>query len=110
MGRVANGGKWVPLAPAASDGSQWPAGILKRTLTEAQIQAGDIEDVPIITGGGAPVFAESGLTIEGYSLLTPINNPAGMNILVREAMAWANMYVIEDQDIERAQEPVPPGP
>lgn len=112
LGRVANGGKWVPLDIAATDGSQWPAGVLLRTLTEADIQAGDILNVPIMTGGSPPaILAEEGLTFEGgVNPASPINVPAGTWLLVREAMAQANMYIIEGQDIERAQVPPPPGP
>ncbi len=111
MGRIGASGKWVPNDPTATDGSQHPAGLLARTLTEAEIQAGDVVDVPIICGGAEAIqVAASGLEIENGSLTSVITNPTNYNVIVREALQMANIYVIDDQDIEVAQSAAPPGP
>jgi hypothetical protein len=106
MGRLAITGKWVPLAPAATDGSQFPRGILARTLLEADIQAGEIPDVPIIKGGSPPIIVASDqLIVETGDINTVVNQPAQINSRVEDLMIWANMYVLDNQDIERLQSP-----
>jgi hypothetical protein len=110
LGRIGSSRKWQPVTPGNTDGTQFPNGVLLRTISEAQIQAGDVDDVPIMTGGQAVVLAASGLTIEAPATLdTVVANPTNLNMTIRDLMAWANMYVIDDQNIERAQEP-PPAP
>jgi hypothetical protein len=110
LGRIGATGLWVPHAPAAIDGSQFPRGILMRTLTEADIQAGNIADVPIIIGGTPPLVIASDQLVQegGAGLNTLVNTPAQIASRIRDLMIWANIYVIDNQDIERFQEPAGP--
>lgn len=48
MGRVSATGELVALASGASDGSQYPVGVLAANYT---IEAGDTKEVSIVTGG-----------------------------------------------------------
>lgn len=104
--------KWQNIEPGNADGSQFPRAILMRTISEAQIQAGDVEKVPIMRGGSPAVVVDMNrLIVEGPGTLdTLVNLPAGIASTIKELLVWANIYVIDTQDIEKFQEPPPPGP
>jgi len=71
--------KWVPWTDeTATDGTQFPAGILLDTLATADIVAGDVSNVSILVGNqivpaGQVVF-ENSLTAD-----TIVNVPANLN-------------------------------
>ena len=71
--------EWVPWTDeTATDGTQWPAGILLDTLAEADIQEGDVENVEILIGD--QVLPIEQLTFENtLTKDTIINVPAGIN-------------------------------
>jgi hypothetical protein len=60
MGRIATTGKVIPLVPTASDGSQFPVGVLAKDYsidsgvnqTVSLCIAGDVAEEKIIIGGG----------------------------------------------------------
>ena len=63
MSKLSATGKWVPFLLAnlgASDGSQYPAGILVADggYTAAQYSAADITNAPILVGGGVKVDSQ----------------------------------------------------
>jgi hypothetical protein len=84
--------KWEPFTDeTATDGTQYPRGILQRTLTEAQIKAGDVSDVPIAVGEG--IFDSAQLVIENSkTLATIINVPANFNTSVEDFLRLLNLY------------------
>lgn len=86
-------GKWNSFTnEAATDGTQFPRGILMADLTEAEIKAGDVVDVPIVVGGGF-TFDSSQLTIENSkTLATVINVPANFNTSVEDFLRMVGMY------------------
>jgi hypothetical protein len=64
----------------ATDGTQYPKGILLRALTAAEIVAGDVSDVPIMVGGLGVLVNEDLLVIENsLTLATVINVPTNLN-------------------------------
>ena len=80
MSKVSASGKWVPFTSGtATDGSQFPRGILLATLSEAEIKAGDVVNVPILRRS---IFDQNQLVIETGSLTTTINEPANTNTRV----------------------------
>jgi hypothetical protein len=97
--------KWEPFSDeTASDGTQWPRGILMREYTEAAIQAADIPDVPIIVGGKGLVIDSGQLVIESSKLLTTvINVPAGINKTVETALSEIGIFVQVTVDIDAYQ-------
>jgi len=97
--------KWVPFSDeTATDGTQWPRGILMRTYTEAAIKAGDIVDVPIVVGGKGLVIDEGQLVIENSKLLTTvINVPAGTNKTVETVLSEIGIFVQVTVDIDAYQ-------
>lgn len=76
MAQIAATGKWVPYSDeTATDGTAIPAGIfvpshILTVITEADIQAGDVEDVPILTFGAK--FDQGKLVIENSKTLATI--------------------------------------
>lgn len=72
-------GQWVPWTDeTATDGTQWPAGVCLDTLAEADIQAGDVENVSILVGNcivpGDELTFENSLTAD-----TIVNEPLNTN-------------------------------
>jgi len=59
MGRIATSGLLVPLESAATDGSQYPVGVLATNYTVAD---GDTVNVTICTGGEV---SETGIVFQG---------------------------------------------
>jgi len=76
MAKIAATGKWVPFTDiAAVDGAGIPAGIYDPEgtlgdISEADIQAGDVVDLPILFFGAA--FDKDQLVIENSLLLTTV--------------------------------------
>lgn len=91
--------KWVPFTDeTATDGTQIPKGIIMRTLTEAEIQAGDVAAVPILVGNA--IIDTAQLVIENSkTLATVVNVPAGLNQSVEDLLRWAGIYTEDTIDI-----------
>lgn len=85
--------KWVPFTDeTATNGTQIPKGILRRTLTEAEIQAADVADVPILVGDA--IVDPAQLIIENSkTLATVVNIPANLNQSVEDLLRWTGLYV-----------------
>lgn len=90
--------KWVPFSnEAATNGEQFPRGILMKTLTEAEIQAGDVLNVPILIGEA--IIDSTQLVIESSKTLnTVINQPANINVAVEEFLRQLNIYTEDTID------------
>lgn len=73
MAKVAATGKWIPFTNEAStDGTAIPQGIyIGDDITEADIKAGDVEDLQILVGAWV-VIDKNLLTIENSKLLTTV--------------------------------------
>lgn len=84
--------KWTSFTDeTATDGTQYPRGILLADLTEAEIKAGDVAGVPILVGGGV-LFDTEQLTIENTkTLATVINVPANFNTSVRDFLVMVGL-------------------
>lgn len=97
--------KWEPFDnEAATDGTQWPRGILIKTYTQAAIQAADIPDVPIVVGGKGLVIDEGQLVIENSkTLATVINEPANTNKTVETVLREIGIFVQVTQDVDAYQ-------
>ena len=94
--------KWVPFTnEAATTGEQFPRGILLKTLTEAEIQAGDVLNVPILVGEA--IIDSAQLVIENSKTLdTIINVPANFNTAVEEFLRGLNIYMESTVDTTAA--------
>lgn len=66
MGRVASTNKIVPLTSGASDGSQFPVGLIAETTT---IASGDTVDIDIIVSGDVN---KNMITFQGSDTLTTV--------------------------------------
>jgi len=92
--------KWVPFTDeTATDGTQYPKGILTKTLSEAAIKAGDILGVSIYVGrmiiDGAQLVIESSKTLD-----TIVNIPAGLNTSVKDLLKQINIFTEATVDID----------
>jgi hypothetical protein len=110
LGQIGASRKWRPVSPAVSDGAQFPRAVLMRTLLEADIIAGDIDDVPLARGGGEAIVVDKNQIVwEGATTQdTLVNDPTNLNSTMRELLVWANIYVADTKNIEVAQEPAGP--
>jgi len=93
-------GKWVPFTDeTGTDGTQFPRGVLLKTLAEADIVAGDIDNVPILVG--ACILDRDQLVIENSkTLATVINSPAGVNITVEDHLRTLGLYMESTVDVD----------
>ena len=91
--------KWVPFTDeTATDGTQFPRGILLDTITEAAIVAGDVE-APILVRG--EIVDKTGLVIENSKTLdTIINEPLNLNTSVQDFLAMVGILVEATIDID----------
>jgi hypothetical protein len=91
--------KWNSFTDeTATDGTQFPKGILLKTLAAADIVAGDVEDVPILVGDA--VIDQNQLVIENSkTLATVVNVPANLNQSVEDLLRWVNIYTEDTVDI-----------
>lgn len=94
-------GKWSSLIDeTATDGTAYPRGILMATLTEAEIQAGDVEDVPIMVGGPAIVDANQLVFEAAIALDTVIDVPTNTNTTVEIELGKLGIYVEVTRDVD----------
>ena len=86
-------GKWTSFTDeTGTDGTQFPRGILRRELTEAEIKAGDVSDVPILVGDA--VVDSAHLVIENSkTLATVINVPVNINVTVEDFLAQLGIWM-----------------
>lgn len=91
--------KWHPFTDeTATDGTQFPRGILMKSLTAAEIVAGDVADVPILVGDA--IVDQNQVVIENSkTLATVINAPAGLNITVEENLRTIGIFCQDTIDI-----------
>ncbi|MHA1286836.1 MAG: head decoration protein [Candidatus Thorarchaeota archaeon] len=92
MAQIGSTAKWVPYTDAAAtDGSQFPSGVLLKEISEADIQAGDV-NAPVMVGDA--VLAESGLTVESPGDLdTVISVPINFGATGYTVLRWAGIYL-----------------
>jgi hypothetical protein len=92
--------KWNSFTDeTATDGTQFPRGILMADLTEAEIKAGDVADVPILVGG--EITDKNQITIENSkTLATVINVPTNFNTTVEDYLAMVGIYMQDTDDID----------
>lgn len=92
--------KWHPFTDeTATDGTQFPRGIVMAAVEEAAIKAGDVANIPILIGDA--VVDSNQLVIENSkTLATVINAPAGINISVEEALRLMGIFVADTISIE----------
>lgn len=90
--------KWTPFAnEAATNGTQIPTGIILAKVLEADIVAGDVENIPILVGDA--VINKDLLTIENAKLLTTIINvPTNLNKTVEEVLRWIGIFMSDVVD------------
>jgi len=100
MARDPSTKKWVPFTDeTAADGTQFPRGILKKDIAEADIQAGDVTGVPITIIG--VIVDVQQLVIENSKTLdTVINSPAGINLTVEDKLREVGLVVESTIDID----------
>lgn len=94
-------GKWTSFTDeTGTDGTQFPRGILLKKLTEAEIKAGDVEDVPVCVGGGPVLVDQDQVVIENSkTLATVINVPTNLNISVEEYLRQLGIFMQKNIDI-----------
>lgn len=97
--------KWeVFIDNTATDGTQWPRGIIQMEIASADLVAGDVTDVPIWVGGKGLVIDDGQLIIEGSKTLdTIINVPAGTNKTVETVLREIGIFVQVTQDVDAYQ-------
>lgn len=93
---------WVPFSDeTGTDGTQYPRGILKADLTEAEIQAGDVDDVPIMIKG---TLDKNQLTIENSKALTTvINVPTNFNTTVEDYLRMVGIFMEDTISVNAAE-------
>jgi hypothetical protein len=100
MAQIAASGKWVPFSDeTATDGSQFPRGIIEATVTGAELVAGDVEDIPILVGD--ITVDQNQLVIENSkTLATVINVPANINTRVDSFLRSVGIYLQDTIDAD----------
>ena len=105
MSKIAASGKWVPFLLAnvgASDGSQYPAGILAADggVTAAALAAGDVTNTPIYVGGGIKIDGTQLVFDKGSTgvataaaLTTVLTTPTGIAMTCESFMQLHDFYV-----------------
>lgn len=89
--------KLVPIDPSAVDGSQFFHSIYTQAaIPAADIVAGDVADIKVITGGKACIIDEDQLVFENS---VTIDTQLQDGRTVREAMAAVGIFTSETQDI-----------
>lgn len=92
--------KWVPFTDeTAADGTQFPKGILTRTIATADIVAGDVTGVAIFVGrmiiDGAQLVIENSKTLD-----TIVNVPAGLNTSVKDLLKQIDIFTEATVDVD----------
>jgi len=91
MSKISASGKWVPFTDnTASDGSEFPAGIIKADVSAAELVAGDVPDIPIIVGGEITIDVNQ-LVIENSKTLADVITSSGLT--VGDELERHNIYV-----------------
>jgi hypothetical protein len=91
-------GQWHPLTNiAATDGTQRPAGILMKALTELELEAGDIASVPILIGN-ALVDKDQVILENSVTLATIITVPTNGAISVEDELRRIGIFVTDTVD------------
>lgn len=92
--------KWqVFKDETATDGTQFPKGICMADLTEAEIKAGDVANVPVLVANAH--FDKNQLVIEASkTLATVINVPAGTNTTVEDELIKIGLIPEDTLDID----------
>lgn len=87
---------WVPWTnAAATDGTQYPCGIVLQGATAAAMVAGDIDDVPMIIGGKGLVMNESLLTFENsLTKNTIVTVPTNFKRAAWQCLALLGIYFV----------------
>jgi hypothetical protein len=76
------------------NGTQIPMGVLLRTLPTADIVAGNVENVPILTGNA--ILNKDLLTIENSKTLdTVVNSPTNLNKRVEDLLKWLGIFMAD---------------
>ena len=92
--------KWVPFTDeTAVDGTQYPKGILTKTIPTASLVAGDVTGVAIWTGrmiiDGAQLVIEASKTLD-----TIVNIPAGYNTSVKDLLKQIDIFTESTVDVD----------
>ena len=102
MSKIASSGKWVPWLNAnlgATDGSQYPAGILVADggVTAAALAAGDVTNTPILVGGGVKVDSRQIVFDQGSTGVATANTLASVpTVPTNSAMQGETWLQIHD--------------
>lgn len=91
---------WVPFTDEeATDGTQYPKGILTTDITAAALAAGDVSDVAIWVGDficdGDQIIIENSLTLD-----TIVNVPAGYNTSVKDLLKFIGIFTEATVDVD----------
>jgi hypothetical protein len=85
-------GLWEPLTDVtATDGTQFPRGIIMQTITEAEIKAGNVANVPILKGN-AIVDSEQLVLENSYVLSDIINVPTNYNTCIEDELKHIGIF------------------
>ena len=97
LGQVAATELYVPYNAGASDGSQYPAGIyVGEEIPAADIVAGDVEDLPVITHGIR--FDEDQLVLENGTLATTVDDRTVRRLLTDRTLIPVNTVAASEQE------------
>ena len=89
--------KWVPLDPAALDGSEIFAGIfMGDNITAAALVAGDVEDNPVLVGGACTIDTEQ-LIFENSATLATLQSNGKT---IEQSMAEYGIFAESTVDID----------
>jgi hypothetical protein len=92
---------WVPWTDeTATDGTQYPKGILLATLATAEIVAADVEDVPILVGKDITVDQDQLVIENSLTLATIVNIPAGFNTSCEDLLRYTGIWMQDTIDID----------
>jgi len=91
---------WVPWTDeTATDGTQYPVGVLLDTYTEAEVQAGPISDASMIVGGDNLLLNEDLVTFENsLTKDTIINVPTNLAKAAWQILADLGIHLVDTQE------------
>ena len=103
MAKNPSTGKWTPFTDeTATDGTQYPRGVLLKKLTEAEIKAGDVVNTPILVGDA--IVDQNQLTIENSkTLATIVNVPTNFNTAVEDLLRQIGIFMQDTVDISELE-------
>lgn len=80
VSKISASGKWVPFTDeTASNGSEFPAGIIMADIASAELVAGDVVNVPVIVGSDITID-RSQLVIENSKTLATVITSSGLTV------------------------------